>query len=109
MTIDALWVAVAQRSKLPREGVLAVYPKGIAVLLLHKDGEVYAVANRCAHMACPLEGGLREGFIITCPCHDWSFDLRSGEMLEAPEVKLPVFPVRVEGEDVLVRLPEAGI
>ena len=56
MTIDALWVAAAQRSKLPREGVLAVYPKGIAVLLLHKDGEVYAVANRCAHMACPLEG-----------------------------------------------------
>jgi 3-phenylpropionate/trans-cinnamate dioxygenase ferredoxin subunit len=74
---------VAQRSKLPKEGVVAVYPKGVAALLLHKDGNVFAVANRCLHMGCPLESGRRDGYVITCPCHDWRFDLRDGRMLEA--------------------------
>jgi nitrite reductase/ring-hydroxylating ferredoxin subunit len=103
------WVVATRRSKLPKEGVLAVYPKGVAVLLLHKDEAVHAVANRCVHMACPLEGGARDGYIITCPCHDWRFDLRTGQMLEATELRLPVFDVRVEGDDVLLELPESGV
>jgi len=30
--------------------------------------------------------------VITCPCHDWRFDVRTGEFLDAPEVRLAVYP-----------------
>ena len=106
---SSTWVAAAKQSKLPRDGVLAVYPKGVAVLLVAHEGVLHAVANRCAHTGCPLEGGSREGFVITCPCHDWRFDVRNGRMIEAPELRIPVFNVKVEGEDVLVELPEGGL
>ena len=36
------------------------------------------------------------------------FDVRSGEMLDARALRIPVLPVKVEGDDVLVELPEGG-
>ena len=88
--------------------MLAVYPKGVAVLLVAHGGALHAVANRCAHTGCPLEGGARDGFVITCPCHDWRFDVRNGEMIDVPPLRIPVLAVKVEGDDVLVELPERG-
>jgi 3-phenylpropionate/trans-cinnamate dioxygenase ferredoxin subunit len=100
------WVVATTRSKLPKSIPLAVYPKGVAVLLVQLGEDLYAIANRCAHMACPLEMGRLDGEIITCPCHDWRFNVRTGEFLDAPEIRLPTYAVKLEGDDVLVALPE---
>jgi 3-phenylpropionate/trans-cinnamate dioxygenase ferredoxin subunit len=104
---DAAWIAVADADRVPDGGVLAVYPKGVAVLLVKAGGSLYAVANKCAHMACPLEVGRIEGTVLTCPCHDWRFDVRDGSLLEAPEVKLTTYSCRVEDGGALVRLEKA--
>lgn len=101
------WVATVDDAKV-REGVpLAVYPKGLAVLLIRHEDELFAIANKCAHMGCPLEAGRLEGFTLTCPCHDWRFDIRDGEFLDAPELTVPTFAVKSEDGKVLVRLEEA--
>jgi 3-phenylpropionate/trans-cinnamate dioxygenase ferredoxin subunit len=55
-------------------------------------------------MACPLEAGACDGFVITCPCHDWRFDVRTGAFVEAPEISIPTYPVRVAGGEVFVEL-----
>ena len=96
------WIKVASEGAVPERGVLPVYPLGLGLLLVKAGGAVYAIANRCAHMACPLESGARDGFVITCPCHDWRFDVRTGAFVEAPEITIPTYPVRVEGGEVFV-------
>jgi len=101
------WVQVATRSDIPEAGVLPVHPKGLAVLLIDLDGEVVAIANRCPHMGCPLEGGRLLRGILTCPCHEWSFRLSTGEMVASSELRLSAYEVRVDGEDVSIRLPES--
>ena len=106
---QSTWVVATKQSKLPEDGMVAVYPKGVAVLLVAHGGSVHAVANRCAHTGCPLEGGARDGYVITCPCHDWRFDVRTGEMLDAPQLRIPVLTVKLEGDEVLVELPEGGL
>jgi 3-phenylpropionate/trans-cinnamate dioxygenase ferredoxin subunit len=58
-------------------------------------------------MACPLEGGKLEGATLTCPCHDWRFDVRSGEFLDAPELRITTFATKVEDGKVLVELKGA--
>lgn len=103
---ESLWVATVDEAKVGDGACVAVYPKGLSVLLARVDGDVYAVANKCAHMACPLEGGRLEGAVLTCPCHDWRFDLRSGAFLDAPELALATYPVKVEGGTVHVDLGE---
>jgi 3-phenylpropionate/trans-cinnamate dioxygenase ferredoxin subunit len=93
--VSEVWVEVADEAKIADGGYLAVYPKGLAVLLVRVDGALHAVANKCAHMACPLEGGRLDGHVITCSCHDWRFDVRSGALVDAAEIALAVFPTKV--------------
>lgn len=101
------WIATVDETKVREGSPVPVYPKGVGVLLIRLGDELFAVRNKCAHMGCPLEGGLLEGPVLTCPCHDWRFDVRSGEFLDAPELSTPVYATRVEDGKVLVELTEA--
>jgi 3-phenylpropionate/trans-cinnamate dioxygenase ferredoxin subunit len=98
------WIKVADEGAVPDGRVLPVYPRGLGLLLVKADGAIYAVVNRCAHMACPLEAGAYDSFVITCPCHDWRFDVRTGALVEAPEISIATYPVRVAGGEVFVEL-----
>ena len=102
--LEESWIAVADDAKV-KEGVpLAVYPRGVNLLLVRVDGAVYAIANKCAHMACPLEGGRLEGHVITCPCHDWSFDVRSGAFTQASEIVIATYPTKLEDGKIMLSL-----
>ena len=101
------WVPTIDDSKVRDAACVPVYPKGVGVLLVRAGGELFAIANKCAHMACPLEGGKLEGDVITCPCHDWRFDVRSGHFLDAPELRIGTFATKVEDGKVLVELKGA--
>lgn len=98
------WIAVIDADKLKHGVPLAVYPLGVAVLLVKQGAETYALADKCAHMACPLEGGKLEGFLLTCPCHDWTFDIRTGQLVEAHEITIATYPVKVEDGRVFLRM-----
>lgn len=102
------WVPTIDDTKIRDGEYAAVYPKGLSVLLARVEGELHAVANKCAHMACPLEGGKLEGAVLTCPCHDWRFDVRTGRFLDAPELGIATFATRVEGGKVLVQIGGRG-
>jgi nitrite reductase/ring-hydroxylating ferredoxin subunit len=45
-----------------------------------------------------------EGSQIVCPWHAWVFDVASGVSPVNPRAKIPTYPVKVEGKDVLVGL-----
>lgn len=90
------WVPTIDEAKVRDGAYVVVFPKGLGVVLARVDGELFAVANKCAHMGCPLEGGQLDGGVLTCPCHDWRFDVRSGAFLDAPELTIRSFPTKVE-------------
>jgi nitrite reductase/ring-hydroxylating ferredoxin subunit/Fe-S cluster biogenesis protein NfuA len=74
------------------------------VLLVRMNGKVMAFRNQCPHMGMPLDGGLVDGSLITCPWHGFRFDLSTGECMTAPHVQLEPFPVRVEEQRIWIRL-----
>ena len=98
------WVFAMDDGKLKENAMSVAYPKGLPVLLIKKDGKVYALSNKCAHMACALSGGSLFGFMLKCPCHDWLYDIRTGQFFNAPELKLPVYESRVDGGKIFVRV-----
>jgi len=75
-------------------------------VLYNVEGTVYATSNVCLHRGGPLGQGLLEGHSVMCPWHAWSWDVRTGENTANPILRIPSYEVRVEGGDVLVRLPE---
>jgi len=96
--------ALVELDKLPEGKAVAVFPRGLPVLLIRRGAEVFALENRCAHMGCPLAGGALEGFMLQCPCHDWRFDIRDGKFLNAAEIKARVYAVEISGGKVRVRI-----
>lgn len=74
-------------------------------------GQVYAVSGKCTHFGAPLATGYLDGFHLYCPWHAAAFDIRSGEIYNAPTVNsLRRYGVRVAvNGDVLVSIPEADL
>lgn len=83
----------------------AVYPRGVNVVLARAGGAVYALEGKCAHMGCPLFCGTLAGAVLTCPCHDWRFNIKTGEFIDATELRLKVYPTRTENGKLYVSLP----
>ena len=75
------------------------------VLLVNLDGQFFAVSNECTHSGASLSNGFLDGDVVECPLHGSRFNVKSGEVVSAPaDEPLPVYAIRVEGEDVLVAL-----
>jgi len=72
-------------------------------LVRAEDGELHAISDICSHGAVSLSDGEVEGSTVECWLHGSKFDLRTGEPLSPPAVRpVPVYPVTVDGERVLV-------
>ena len=98
------WTYVLDDSILPEGQMTVVFPMGVNVVLARVDGSIYAVSGKCTHMACPLFTGKLNGYTITCPCHDWRFDIRTGKFLETSELGLEIYPVKSETGKVYINL-----
>ena len=96
---------MAKVSEIPPGTTKRVEAAGVPVLLCNVDGELYAIEDVCTHDGGPLDQGDLEGCKIMCPRHGALFDVRTGAALTLPAVvSLETFPVRVEGENVLVEV-----
>jgi len=98
------WKYVLDDTALSEGKMAPVYPMGVNVVLARIGGVVYAVSGKCAHMACPLFTGKLDGFTITCPCHDWRFDIRTGQFLDAPELALTIYATKFEDGKLFINL-----
>lgn len=94
------------------------------------DGAYYALRNLCPHKLGQLCTGrvsgrvvasappssyrpeLRiedEGQIIRCPWHLWEFDITTGDCIVDAGMRVKTYPVRVEGQDVVVYADPADV
>ena len=96
------WAYVLEEAALPEGAMAPVYPLGLHVVVARVNGAVFAVSGKCAHLACPLSGGTLDGYTLTCGCHDWRFDLRTGRFLDAPELGIAVYPTKSEAGKLYV-------
>lgn len=107
------WTRAASLAELRARGRLVARLDGpggnFQIALFAGEGsDVWACDNRCPHEGYPLsEGKLASGCILTCNWHNWKFDLATGATLVGGDA-LRRFPVRIDGDDVLVDLAEPG-
>jgi nitrite reductase/ring-hydroxylating ferredoxin subunit len=101
-----MWVPVLGLDKLQEGSMKLVDAEGLHVLLVKVSGQIFAIDNRCPHMSCGFSGGSLDGYVIICPCHDWRFDLRTGEYEEIKEMKLVKYEWKVESGKIWIKLEE---
>jgi nitrite reductase (NADH) small subunit len=96
------FVKVAKLSQLPPGTVYEAMIGGHPYAICNVEGVVRALDGVCPHHGGPLgEGQLCEGRVV-CPFHLWEFDCVTGEYDFDPTRRVPVYPVRVEGDDILI-------
>jgi 3-phenylpropionate/trans-cinnamate dioxygenase ferredoxin subunit len=95
---------VLKLSDLPEVGAVRVVLDGVPVAVVHdEEGHVHAIGDTCSHAEVSLSEGEVEDCTIECWLHGSRFDLRTGEPLALPAIRpVPVYPVTVDGDDVLV-------
>jgi 3-phenylpropionate/trans-cinnamate dioxygenase ferredoxin component len=100
------WVRAIAAAELTAGRCMEVSVGGKPVALYNVEGTFYATSNTCIHRGGPLGQGLLSGNEVMCPWHAWTWDVRSGENTANPSLRIPSYEVKVEGADVLVRIPD---
>ena len=111
---------VADVSDLAEDGSRVIVDVGgMEIAVFRTEGDYHAVGNYCVHQGGPLcEGGLNgrvtasedgwawdydeEQCFVHCPWHGWIFDVRTGENVNSPEIRVPTYDVVVEDGSVYV-------
>ena len=97
------WVRICGVGEAPKTGqVMEADADGVGICLANVDGELSALDNWCPHRRGPLGQGWLEDESVVCPWHSWTFHLKTGVAEYPVHDRVAVFPVRVEGDDVLV-------
>lgn len=77
----------------------------VKLALTNVDGQYYAFSAFCPHQGWPLWSGDMRGELVRCYLHRWQFNVRTGEnAVPGVPVCLPTYPVKVEGDYLLVQV-----
>jgi nitrite reductase (NADH) small subunit/3-phenylpropionate/trans-cinnamate dioxygenase ferredoxin subunit len=84
----------------------AVEAASATVALIRVADQVYAIDDRCPHRGGSLSRGSVDGTVVICPSHGWRFDVTTGQCVGRPGVGPRRYSVRIEGDDVMIELPD---
>jgi nitrite reductase [NAD(P)H] small subunit len=93
---------IAHISEIPEGEGRTVEVAGLHLAVFNTRHGVFATQPDCPHRQGPLADGLTGTGRITCPLHDWVFDLETGAGINT-ECRIATYPVAV-GEDGTIRL-----
>jgi 3-phenylpropionate/trans-cinnamate dioxygenase ferredoxin component len=100
-------IAVCKVGDVAPNSAIRVDTGGHRLAIVRIGDDWYALGDRCSH----AEASIAEGEVwpdeceIECPKHGSAFSLKTGEPLTLPATQpQPTYTVRVEGDDVLVRV-----
>ena len=103
------WIAICELDDIvPNTGVCALVGEHqVAVFRLDGDS-VYAIDNhdpfsRANVLSRGIVGDLKGELVVASPVYKQHFSLTTGTCLEDPGVRVPVYPVRLDGPTVLVQ------
>ena len=103
------WFKAAKTSKFPENGGACIKYKDmqIAVFNFTRRNEWYACQNLCPHrmqmiLSRGMIGSQEDEPKVACPFHKRTFSLESGKCLNAEEMEIATFPVRIVDDYVYI-------
>ncbi|MBK0398214.1 nitrite reductase small subunit NirD [Limibaculum sp. M0105] len=97
------WIDIGPLAEIPVRGARVVKTRfGCVAVFRTATDEVFATSNACPHKGGPLSEGIVHGRKVTCPLHNWVFDLETGEAEGADEGRIETFAARIDDGRVLL-------
>jgi apoptosis-inducing factor 3 len=105
------WQKVASLHDFGGGEAIGIEVAGTPIALFRLGNEVHATSGTCTHEFASLADGFVETAdgSVECPLHQALFDIRTGKALCAPATEnLKVYPVRIDGSDILIDMDGAA-
>jgi len=100
-----LWQDVGAIDDIPPLGARVVStPRGAIAVFRAAGDRIFALDDRCPHKGGPLSQGMVHGQRVTCPLHNWTVDLVSGEAVAPDQGCTRTIPVRLEDRRILLSI-----
>src|ERR1700744_2474607 len=97
---------VCTLDEVPQNSAIEVVVRNEPYAICNVNGHITALYGLCPHAGGPLgQGRVSADGKLSCPFHEWEFDCATGKNPYMSAVSVPVFSVRVEGNEVLADLP----
>ncbi len=84
---------------------IAALGEGECLIVRHKN-KFHAVGSVCPHQNAPMNDGSLESGQIICRRHGYRFDLKTGDCRTIGGYGIPVYPVTLEGDSIVVTVYE---
>ena len=98
------WTDALADGELPEGAARCVEADGTTVMVVRREGGLYALSDHCSHRGGPLHEGTFDGHTVSCPWHDSVFDLRDGALVHGPAAyPQPAWDTRVRDGRIEVR------
>ncbi len=97
-----MFVKVCRVDQLKQNRGRPVYAGTTKVAMFKIGDEIYAIRNACPHAGASLSVGDVRGLVVTCPRHDWTFNVSTGACLNRKMYSVKTYPVEVRGNEVWV-------
>ena len=101
-------VRAGSLEQLREKGQLLAKVGSLPVVVFWRDGDAWAIEDRCPHMGFPLRQGTVEAGLVTCHWHHARFDLVTGCTLDPFADDARAFDVAIDGDDVFVESRAGG-
>ena len=96
-------IDIGSLADIPLQGARMVKTAfGCVAIFRTADDQVFALDDRCPHKGGPLSEGIVHGSSVTCPLHNWVFDMATGRAQGADDGRINTYPVRVEGGRIVL-------
>jgi nitrite reductase (NADH) small subunit len=113
---------VGNIADVPRGGKRSYKIKNIPIVVVHSEkDQFYAIYERCPHQGVSLCAGTlggetvaaepgapfeyaREGEILRCPWHGFSFDVTTGVCVNASEFRVRTYPLSIDQSQLFLEL-----
>ncbi len=74
------------------------------ICIANVNGTYSALDNICLHMGGPLGEGTIEHGKVVCPWHGWQYDPQTGQTTHDANLKVAVYPMKIENGDVMIEI-----
>lgn len=97
------WIDIGTIEDIPKRGARLVKTRlGCVAIFRTAQDEIFAMDDTCPHKKGPLSEGIVHGNSVTCPLHNWVFDMNTGEAQGADSGQVATYNVDVQNGRILL-------
>lgn len=98
-------VRVALIGDIPLNSRRVVEKEGRGIVIFNIEGSYLAIGRNCPHEGGPLDEGILERRVLTCPWHGMMFDLTTGDSVDEGGYSITRYEVKVEDGSIFLGGP----